>query len=113
MQGALTGACLALIDQAPWAAVATVVTATVTAWAEFTGSETKMARFSNTITEIGNINTWWNSLDPVDKASVAQINRLVEACETTFQHERQSWVATSTASKMLTKALKDNQDTAP
>lgn len=70
------------------------------------GPTTKMTRFSNTVAEISNVLTWWDTLSSVEQANIEQIDRLVECCELSFQQERQAWVSTSMASKMLSKSMK-------
>ena len=63
-----------------------------------------MTRYSNTVSEIESILTWWRTLTEVDRASIPHINKLVDACETVFHNERSAWVATSMANKMLAHA---------
>ena len=52
-----------------------------------------MTRFSNTVTEIESILTWWQTLTHVERSSPLSTNRLVDACEAVFQSERSAWVS--------------------
>ena len=91
--GTFSGVILALLNSASWAAIFTGVTGAVTAWSEFHGTEDKITRYSDVITQIDSIVLWWKLLTPVDQSSINTISELVERCESVFRDERQAWVS--------------------
>jgi hypothetical protein len=101
---AMAGTAMATFGVSSWVAIVTAISAGVTSWAEFSSSETKMTRYSTTISAVSAILLWWNTLAPVERANQANISRLVLECEAAFQSERSSWVTSSMASKSLAKA---------
>jgi hypothetical protein len=105
--GGVTGVLLAFLDLASWAAVVTAVTAAVTAWMEFHGTEKKLHRYSATLEQVEQLKLWWDSCTAVDKASTTSITKLVLSCEQLFQNERQAWLSTSMANKAMSDAAGD------
>jgi len=59
MVGAFSRAVLALFDVASWAAIATAILGGVTTWSEFHGTEDKLTRYSDAISEIESIVQWY------------------------------------------------------
>eukprot|EP00282_Hemiselmis_andersenii_P037558 CAMPEP_0169426518 /NCGR_PEP_ID=MMETSP1042-20121227/250_1 /TAXON_ID=464988 /ORGANISM="Hemiselmis andersenii, Strain CCMP1180" /LENGTH=1005 /DNA_ID=CAMNT_0009536455 /DNA_START=113 /DNA_END=3128 /DNA_ORIENTATION=- len=107
---ALSGTVFSTLDSQEWAAVVTAVAAGLTAWAEFSGTEKKLYRYSESASQVGSAVMWWNSLAEVDKASTVQISRLVETCETIFQTEGQSWSSATVLSKLSSGEGNDEED---
>ena len=91
--GAFSGAILSLIGIPTWTAVATAIVGGVTAWSEFHGTEDKLVRYSDAVTQIESIVLWWTTLPVVDQANVSKISQLVNRCESVFRDERQAWVS--------------------
>ena len=101
--GTFSGVILALLNIASWAAIFTGVAGAVTAWSEFHGTEDKLTRYADVITQIDSIVLWWKMLSPVDQSSVAQISELVDRCESVFRDERQAWVSLNIEQKVQKK----------
>lgn len=93
LAGTFSGVVLALLDITSWVAIFTAVTGAVTAWSEFHGTEDKITRYSDVITQIESAVLWWKMLSPVDQSSVNMISGLVERCESIFRDEHQAWVS--------------------
>jgi hypothetical protein len=102
--GTFSGVILALLNIASWAAIFTGVAGAVTAWSEFHGTEDKLTRYSDVITQVDSIVLWWKMLSPVDQSSVALISELVERCESVFRDERQAWVSLNIEQKVQKKS---------
>jgi len=90
-----------------WTAIMAALVAAMTAWAAFTSTARKLTRYSSTVDRILTIMLWWEQLAPVDKASVLKIDELVMACEDTFESEREAWLSTSMAVKLMSEASED------
>ena len=58
MVGAFSRAVLALFDVASWAAIATAILGGVTTWSEFHGTEDKLTRYSDAISQTESIVVW-------------------------------------------------------
>jgi hypothetical protein len=104
--GTFSGVILALLNIASWAAIFTGVTGAVTAWSEFHGTEDKITRYSDVITQIDSTVLWWKMLTPVDQSSINMISELVERCESVFRDERQAWVSLNIEQKAQTTPTK-------
>jgi hypothetical protein len=101
--GTSTGVILALADLSSWAAIFTAVIGGVTAWSEFHGTEDKVTRYSDALTQINSVLLWWKMLTPVDQSSVSAISELVDRCESIFRNERQAWVSLNFDTSKKTK----------
>jgi hypothetical protein len=108
--GSLSGTLLAFLHVDEWMPAVTAVTAMITAWASFSGTDRKLSRYSSSIEKIQAIMLWWRSLSSTDKALPANIHQLVTACEETFEREREGWASTSVAAQMLTQAAADTEE---
>ena len=108
--GSLGATLLAFLHVDEWVAVLTAVTAMITAWHAFSGTDRKLSRYSNTIDKVQSIMLWWRSLSSTDKALPARIHQLVLACEETFERERESWASTSMTTQLLTQAAADGDE---
>ena len=102
--GSLSGTLMAFLQLSEWVSVVTAVTALITAWSAFSGTDNKPTRYSNTIENVQSLMLWWRSLSPTDKALPANIHQLVSSCEETFERERDSWASTSITTQLLTQA---------
>jgi hypothetical protein len=110
--GSVASMLLTFLDLTPWTAIVTAVSTSVTAWTAFRSTDKKLSRYANTVNACDNVLLWWKSLSDVDKASVVHIEQLIGTCEEIFRNERQAWMSTSTATKMLAKSAagKDDDD---
>jgi len=82
---------LAFLDRQSLVAIVTAVVAGVTSWVEFAEYGKKLERYTAAIHSLQNLETWWNSLGEVEKASVASITRLVSECEGIIAAEYGAW----------------------
>ncbi len=60
------GTILGFFQVESWAAVVTAITTVVTAWLEFSSTQKKLERYSDTIHQIAAIVLWWESLTDVN-----------------------------------------------
>ena len=102
--GTFSGVILPLAKLTSWAAIFTGVVGGVTAWSEFHGTEEKLTRYSDAITQIDSILQWWRMLSPVDQSSMSNVSDLIDRCESVFRDERQSWVSLNIEQKSNKKA---------
>jgi len=108
--GSLAGTLLAYMKKSQWAALPAAVVAALTAWNEFAGSEKKLMRYSDSISGLDSILLWWRTLTDVEKASMANVDDLVDVCEGIFQNERQAWVSTSMNVKKAAKKGEEEEE---
>jgi len=106
----LASTLLAFLGYGSWAAIPAAIAAAVLSFSKFDGTEKKITRFSESIASLDAVLVWWRSLD-VERTNITRISDLVSRCEETFQTERQSWISTSMASKML--GTGEDKDSAP
>jgi hypothetical protein len=76
----------------------------VTAWSEFSGTDKKLNRYSGTIEALTHITVWWKQLSSVEQANVANLHKMILSCEEVLEREREAWLSTSMATKMLAAA---------
>jgi hypothetical protein len=97
--GTFASMILAFLDIAAWAAAPTAV-----AWSEFSGTDKKLNRYSGTIEALTHITVWWKQLSSVEQANVANLHKMILSCEEVLEREREAWLSTSMATKMLAAA---------
>jgi hypothetical protein len=102
--GTFASMVLAFLNIAAWAAVPTAVATAVTAWSEFSGTDKKLNRYSGTIERLTHITIWWDQLSDVEQANIAHLHKLILSCEEVLEKEREAWLSTSMATKMLAQA---------
>lgn len=101
--GSLSSAILAIVGFASWASGVSILTASITAYLEFTGTSSKISRYSFTVDALQGLCYWWQTLPQIDRSVVSNIDRLVLTCEELLQREQQAWRSTSQTVRMLQK----------
>ena len=101
--GSLGSAGLAISFQTAWAGGLSIVTACITAYLEFSGTNSKISRYSFTVHALQELIYWWQTLPQIDRSVVANIDRLVLTCEELLQREQQAWRSTFQTVRMLQK----------
>jgi hypothetical protein len=104
--GAILFGALAYFDLSSWTSIVTIVTAAVTAFIEFHGTNNKIDRYSYTVHSLQELIIWWETLPQIDRSVVWNIDRLICSAEDLIQREQQAWKSTSQAVKMLQKTAK-------
>jgi hypothetical protein len=107
--GTVSSMLLANFGIAEWAAIPTAVTTAITAWQEFQGTDKKMSRYSGSIEKLTQITIWWEQLSDVERANTSNLNRLMLSCEDVLKREREAWLSTSMATKMLAEGAEGDQ----
>merc|ERR1711865_755957 len=102
------GTFLGFLNLQGWAPVVAAVTGATMAWLEFSGTSKKLSRYTDVVHQVNIVASWWNSLTPVDKANLANIEQLIIRSEDLFATERQAWLSTSMVTKMLDKGTEDD-----
>ena len=95
---------LGLLDWTSWAAAVSIITSSITAYLEFSGTVSKISRYSGAVHSLQELTHWWQCLPQIDRAVVSNLDRLVLCCEEILQREQQAWKSTSQTVKMLQKA---------
>jgi hypothetical protein len=101
--GSIGAAILGIISLSQWASGIAILTASITAYLEFSGTNSKMSRYSFTVHALQNLIYWWQTLPTIDRSVVANIDRLVLTCEELLNKEQQAWRSTSQTIRMLQK----------
>lgn len=105
--GTVGSAILGIAGQAYWASLITIFTASITAYLEFSGTNSKISRYSFTVHALSDLLYWWQCLPAIDRSVVANVDRLVLTCEEILQREQQAWRSTSQTVRMLQKASEE------
>jgi hypothetical protein len=103
VSGAVGTGILAYAQQSRYATIISIITSSITAYLEFHGTNRKISRYSSISHSLQNVIVWWDTLPQIDRALVANIDKLVGTCEDLIQREREAWKSTSQTSKMLQK----------
>ena len=82
----------------------TVVISSLGAWGEFYGAGKKLVRYSTVINALKDEILLWDSLTEVERHATESVEQLVGRCEDLIAGERDGWLSTSQAAKMLAKA---------
>lgn len=106
--GSIGSAILAIVNLATWSAVVSVTTASITAYLEFLGTNSKISRYSSTVHSLQELVYWWQTLPQIDRSVISNIDHLVLTCEELLQREQQAWRSSSQASKMMSKQSGEN-----
>ena len=69
-----------------------------------TSSHATRYLYSGTIERLTYITNWWKQLSDVEQASVANLHRMILSCEGELEREREAWLSTSMATKLLAEA---------
>jgi hypothetical protein len=94
---------LVYFDVSAWSAVSTGAVAALSAYTEFSDTEKKLRRYSDTVQQAHRVLLWWHALSSIQQT--ASFNLLVERCETCFASERSAWVSSMASQKQLVKQL--------
>ena len=79
--GSLMTSILSFLNLTPWAALVVIITASITAYLEFNGTNGKIIRYSSTAHELEELVVWWNTLPKIERNDISNINKLVAICE--------------------------------
>lgn len=93
--GTLGAAGLAISKLSYWASGVAIINSSITAFLEFSGTNSKISRYSFTVHALQELIYWWQTLPQIDRSVVANIDRLVLTCEELLQREQQAWRSTS------------------
>jgi hypothetical protein len=89
------------------ATILSILTAAITAYLEFSGTNSKINRYSFTVHALQELIMWWTTLSQIDRNVVANIDRLVLTCEELLQREQQAWRSTSQTVRLLQKTSQE------
>jgi hypothetical protein len=76
---------------ASWAAVVAGLISAIMAWQGFVGTDRKLNRYTTGILALQRHLLWWESLTPVEKVSMLNVNRLVSIGEAVKMDEVNAW----------------------
>jgi len=88
---------LARYEYLGWVAIAAAAATAVTSWTEFSDVQRKVERYTNAVTELSKLLSWWSALGEVQKASKDSISKLVCRSEMIIAEELISWNSTAAA----------------
>ena len=109
ISGSIATAALAFLGMASWSPVVSIFISGITAYIEFQGTNSKISRYSFTVHKLQDLVLWWQTLQPIEKANVSNIDRLILTAEDLLQREQQAWKSTSQAVKLLSKESKSEK----
>ena len=88
-------------SQAAWSSIIVTAGGISGAYIALHNTDNKLQRFSSTVVALDHVKLWWNSMGEAEKLSIETINELIRNCEELMQPERQPWVTSPYAAKML------------
>ena len=112
VSGSIVSGAVAFFGISEWAAIISAFSLAISALMEFQGTNSKLTRYSGTVHSLQQVIMWWQTLPPIEKSNVYNIDRLVTSTEGILQMEQQSWKSTSQAAKMLAGNKKTNTEEA-
>ena len=62
---------------------------------EACGPDVSQDRYTKTLDNLYELETWWKTLTGVDRAAIANTSKLIQTCESIIQAETNSWMATT------------------
>jgi hypothetical protein len=92
---------LAFANLTTWATLATIGVASIKAHLEFQGTNAKISRYASIVHALLELNQWWDELPSHERFVVANIDKLVAACEDQLLRELRTWKSTSQVIKLL------------
>ena len=101
---------LSIVGWASYVGIVTMAMASLTAWGEFHGFPKKLARYAAIINELKALQHWWEHLTPVERNGTQKYQDLVQNVERCMASEREGWLSTSQAAKMLAQQLGKGTD---
>jgi hypothetical protein len=104
--GSIAAATLAFLNMVIWSGAVSIVTAAITAYAQFHGTESKINRYSFTVHALEELIFWWQTLPQIDRSVVSNIDRLVLSCEALLQKEQQAWRTASQSMRLMLERAK-------
>ena len=105
VSGSIASAAVAFARVSEWAAVVSATTLAISAYLEFSGTNSKLSRYSSTVHGLQELVVWWNTLPQIERSVLTNIDKLIVSGEDILQGEQRSWKSTSQASKMIDKAV--------
>jgi hypothetical protein len=102
--GTFSSTLLAFFGVGTWAAIPTAIATAATAWQEFAGTDKKLSRYSGAVQNLGELTIWWKQLSDVEKANTSNLHGLILSCEEVLEKEREAWLSTSMATKLLSES---------
>jgi hypothetical protein len=85
------GSVLVFADASEYVVIVSAVAGAATSWAEFMDVSRKLERYTTTIRSIKKLRTIWDSLEKVEKNTIARITQLVEQGESIISSETGAW----------------------
>jgi hypothetical protein len=70
------------------------------AWSEFADINRKMERYNNVVRKLEKLLIWWDGIGEVEKASSANIKKLVLNAESLISGEYQAWQSIATSENL-------------
>merc|ERR1712110_1338375 len=95
---------ISAFELSQWCAMVSAILALVMSWRSFYTADKKLTRYSNTLEKINVVNSWWGSLDAIERSNADNISYLVDTSEEIIHSEWEAWSAAATKSKTLTKS---------
>lgn len=83
--GSIAAGVLAFANVTAYAGIVSIVSGAITAYLEFSGTNSKISRYSFTVHALQKLILWWQTLPSIDKSVVANIDYLVVTCEELLQ----------------------------
>jgi len=101
LAGAVISAVISAFEYAQWCALVSALLALFMSWRSFHQADKKLVRYANTLEKINVINSWWESLDSIEKSNADNIQQLVDNSEEILSSEWEAWSSAATKTKKM------------
>ena len=103
----VAAALLSRYGETTYVTVVMACSGTVATLSEFQDATRKLERYSRAIGAIENLLTWWDSINPIEQASRANVSYLLREGEAIIANERLAWISTAMKPKAGAQAEED------
>ena len=103
----VAAALLSRYGETMYVTVVMACSGTVATLSEFQDATRKLERYSRAIGAIENLLTWWDSINPIEQASRANVSYLLREGEAIIANERLAWISTAMKPKAGAQAQED------
>merc|ERR1712228_141855 len=108
--GTIVAATISAFDLAHWTALVAAIIALFMSWRSFFQADKKLSRYANTLEKINVINSWWESLDSIEKSNADNIQQLVDTSEEILHSEWEAWCSIATKTNTQLKSYHSSAD---
>jgi SMODS and SLOG-associating 2TM effector domain 1/Protein of unknown function (DUF4231) len=86
------GTFIAAIGLELWVALTSTLVSVFTVYLQYNQIENTLIKYNQSLTQLTNVKTWWSILSEEERKNTVNIDKLVNATESTLVTEHQTWI---------------------